>query len=516
MRSLVLAALSLGVAAPAFAQEEEEIEAAEITKYPQILEAVEATYPPVALRQRISAQVALEIEISETGTISDILVTETTTIAETLSATTAVAYGIVRSSTIADYGFGDAAVDAVKRMKFSPAEVEGGIPIPVRVPFSYAFDLPPLPPPPAPPDAQDPNRPKVLVLKGLIRERGTRTRIPGVILTIFREREDGELEAYETTSDRDGSFAFYDLPPGPWRLQGEADAYFPLRDTVRVVVGEVLEVTYYLEKGNYSPYDVLVEVDPVKREVNRRTLTREEIRTVPGTLGDPILVVENLPGVARPAAGSGNIIVRGSGTNDTIVYVDGVEVPLIYHFGGLKSVLPIDVVDTVDFYPGNFSAYYGRGTGGVFDAHIRRLDPDQVHGTLEVSALDVSLFAETPIGDNAAVAVAGRRSVIGDVITAAVPDDANVGIIAAPVYYDAQVLANWTPDRGHDLRFFFLASDDRLEFLFANAADVNPQLTGNQVNTSVNFQRAVLEYRFAPNETYQNTAIVAVGRNFID
>ena len=113
-KALVLAALSLLVSASAFAQEEEEIEAAEITKYPEILEAVEATYPPVALRQRISARVALEIEISETGTISDILVTETTTIAETLSARPRPKpYGIVRSSTIADYGFAQAAVEAV-------------------------------------------------------------------------------------------------------------------------------------------------------------------------------------------------------------------------------------------------------------------------------------------------------------------------------------------------------------------------------------------------------------------
>lgn len=510
----LLAFLMLLIGGPAFAQDEE-IEEAAITKLPEILEVVEATYPPVALKQRISAQVALEIEISETGTVSDILVTSTTTIAETLSSTTAEAYGIVRSSTITDYGFDAAAVSAVRQMKFSPAEAEG-IPIPVRVPFSYAFDLPPLAPLPPPPEAADPDRPRVVAVKGLLRERGTRTRIPGVILTIFRQREGSEeLEAYEAVSNEEGAFAFYDLQPGKWRLQGEADGYYPLRDTLQVVVNQVTEVTYFLEKGSYSPYDVLVEVDPIKREVNRRTLTREEIRTVPGTLGDPILVVENLPGVARPAAGSGNIIVRGSGTNDTIVYVDGVEVPLIYHFGGLKSVLPIDVVETVDFYPGNFSAYYGRGTGGVFDAHIRRLDPDQLHGTLEISALDISLFAETPIGENAAMAVAGRRSVIGDVITAAVPDDANVGIVAAPVYYDGQILANWTPKPGHDLRFFFLASDDTLEFLFANTADVNPQLTNNQVNTAVNFQRATLEYRAAPSETFQNTMFVVLGRNLI-
>lgn len=512
MKKLLLPLL-LTLPLPALAQEDA-IEEAPIVEPPAILEGAEAIYPPVALRQRIEAVVELEIEISETGTISDTVVVATATVAETLSATVAAAYGIVRSSTITDYGFADAAVEAVEQMKFSPAKVEGGIPIPVRVPFNYTFDLPPLPPLPKP-RQEDPDQPSVLSLRGTLRERGTRSLIPGVIVTVFRD--DGEdIEAYEATSDASGVFEFYDLAPGPWKIQGEADGYFPLRDTLSVVVGQVTEVTYYLEKGSYSPYDVVVKADRVKREVNRRTLTKEEIRTVPGTLGDPILVVENLPGVARPGAGSGQIIVRGSGTNDTRVYIDGVEVPIIYHFGGLKSVLPVDVVESVDFYPGNFSVYYGRGTGGVFDAHVKRLDPDQVHGTVEASLLDLSLFVETPVTDNFSVAVSGRRSVVGEVIESAVPDDADVNVVAAPTYYDGQFLANWTPARGHDVRMFLLGSDDTLRLLFENPSNASTQLNGNNVSTAINFQRATVEYRFAPNEGYQNTMLVSAGRNFIN
>ena len=510
VRLSIIAFLGLARVGVAHAQEGEEIEEAPITKLPEIIELVEAKYPRAALKQRIAAEVELEIEISETGTVSDIVVVRTTTMAATLSATTAEAYGIVRSSTITDYGFADAALQAVSRMSFSPAESEG-IPIPVRVPYVYGFDLPPLPPLPKP----SPSGPVQLSIRGALRERGTRSQIPGVVVTVFQQPDDGDLIAFEAVSNREGVFEFYDLPPGRWRIQGEADGYYPLRDSLQVVVEEVTEVTYYLEKGSYSAYDVFVDADRVQREVNRRTLSTEEIRTIPGTLGDPSLVVENLPGVARPAAGTGNIIVRGSGPADTGVFIDGVDVPIIFHFGGLKSVLPVDVVETVDFYPGNFSVFYGRGTGGVFDAHIRRLNPDQLHGTMEFSLLDVSLFAEVPLGENAAVAVGGRRSIIGDVISAVVPDDANAGVIAAPVYYDGQVLANWRPKKGHDLRFFFLASDDVLELLFENPTEADAQLAGNQVNTSINFQRATFEYRYAPGDEFQNTVQVALGRDVI-
>ena len=488
-----------------------DIEEAEITKLPEIIEATEATFPPRAFQARVGALVELEIEISETGTVSDAVVVQTTTLPETLSATVAQAHGIVRSSTTAQYAFDVAALDAVRRMRFSPAEAEG-TPIPVRVPFTYTFELPPLPPLPST-SAQAPQQ---LSLRGILRERGTRKRIAGALVTVFEVSETSSVSGFEATSNAEGVFEFFDLSPGAWRIQGETDGYFPLRDTLEITSGELTEVTYYLEKGSYSPYDVVVRADRIKREISRRTLTREEIRTVAGTLGDPILVVENLPGVARPAAGSGNIIVRGSGTADTRVYIDAVQVPLIYHFGGLKSVLPIDIVDSVDFYPGNFSVYYGRGTGGVFDAHVRRLNPDQIHGTVEVSALDISLFTEAPLGKNAAFAIGGRRSIIGDVINAVVPDDANAGVIAAPVYYDGQFILNWQPKPEHLFRVFLLASDDTLELLFQNPADLDPQLANGQVSTSVNFQRATLEYQFSPSENFQNTTILAAGRNFID
>ncbi|MBX2813467.1 MAG: TonB-dependent receptor [Myxococcales bacterium] len=490
--------------------QEESIEEAPITKYPQIIESAEAIYPPLALKHRIGAQVDLDLEISETGTISDIVVVKTTTVAETLSSTIAETYQVVRTSTTANYGFGAAAIAAVQRMIFSPAEAEG-IPVAVRVPFTYTFELPPLP---KTPPASEQEQQGQIVLQGTLRERGTRSVLPGVVITVFRKDHNEAAAGYEATSDAKGQFRFYDLKPGMWLIQGEADGYYPLRDKIDIVEDEITEVTYYLEKGSYSPYDIIVQADRIKREVNRRTLTREEIRTVAGTLGDPILVVENLPGVARPNTGSGNIIVRGSGTNDTRVYVDAIEVPIIYHFGGLKSVLPIDVVESVDFYPGNFSVFYGRGTGGVFDAHIRRLQPDQVHGAVELSALDVSAFLEAPIGKNVAVASGIRRSVIGDIIPAVVPDDADIGVISAPVYYDGQFILNWRPNREHYFRIFGLFSDDTLELLFENPSELSTQLSDESTRTSVNFQRVVLEHRFTPSEKFQNQALVALGRDY--
>lgn len=489
-----------------------------ITKLPKLLEYVEASYPKAAWRDRVEADVTLELVIAETGQISSVTV---------LSATTSVP--LVQNSTISVYGFDRAAVVAAKKLRFEAAEADGK-PIAVAVPYTYRFRLPENLLRAATTQTAanagtktgtstqaraDASKPNVLNLSGVLRARGTRRLLPGLIVRVIRQqaKTNTSTEAYEATSDAEGAFRFFDLSPGLWRVDVQGDGYFPVRTTEEIKANEVLEVVYYVEQGTYNPYDVVVEAARVRKEVNRRTLTQAEIVKVPGTLGDPVLVVNNLPGVARTNAG--NIVVRGSGPEDTGIYLDGILIPLIYHFGGLKSVIPAEIIETIDFYPGNFSVYYGRALGGIFDGHVKRIKPDQVHGSADLSLLDVSLYVEAPIGPKAAIALAGRRSHIDLILDAVVPDD-NVSLATAPRYYDYQALATWRPEAAHQFRAFFLGSNDSVKLLFKNPADINPEFRFTNVNNSTGFNRLTGNYRYAPSKNFDNDFTAAVGRDQID
>ena len=46
---------------------------------------------------------------------------------------------------------------------------------------------------------------------GMLRERGTRLPMPGVMVTVFRDVE-GKAEGFEATTDASGRFQFFDLP----------------------------------------------------------------------------------------------------------------------------------------------------------------------------------------------------------------------------------------------------------------------------------------------------------------
>ena len=74
-------------------------------------------------------------------------------------------------------------------------------------------------------------------------------------------------------------------------------------------------------------------------------MTPEQIRTLPGAGNDALRALQSMPGVARVPFGLGGPALRGTAPRGTTVYLDGIEAPPLYHFGGLASFLPSAPVD---------------------------------------------------------------------------------------------------------------------------------------------------------------------------
>src|SRR5690606_33723927 len=115
----------------------------------------------------------------------------------------------------------------------------------------------------------------------------------------------------------------------------------PFAVSEELSAGEALDVVYRLRftavdvpRADYSATAV---VEPPPREITKRTVPKEVLTRVPGTRGDPLRAVEILPGVARPPFAAGALIVRGAAPGDSQVFLEGIPVPLLYHFGGLTS-----------------------------------------------------------------------------------------------------------------------------------------------------------------------------------
>ncbi|RLA20593.1 MAG: hypothetical protein DRQ56_02795 [Gammaproteobacteria bacterium] len=461
----------------------------EITKMPKLVKFVEAEYPAAAMAAGIEAEVTLEIDIDATGQVE--------------------AATVIVPAQESGHGFDQAAMLAVQMFEFEPA-FAGDEPIPVRITYKYRFALAT----PEPKQTSEPTRDPVANLKGRLIERGTRMPLAGVLVTVFREVEDGETAGFEALTDIDGTFIFYDLAAGTWKILVDPEGYYPVRTNEEVVAGELTEVVYYVERGSYNPFDILVVAKRVRKEVSRTTLAIEEVEKVPGTFGDVLNVVQNLPGVARTGLFDAGFAVRGSAPEDTRILLDGTEVPLIYHFGGLRTVIPNGMIGSVDFYPGNFPNEFSRATGGILDVGLKKLRPEALGGYADINLWDSSLYLEAPLGDKGAIAIGGRRSYIdvlaGPIAEAAAGEEDNIRSIALPRYWDTQVLANYRPANGHELQAFFLYSDDAFKVLFGNEED---EL---EFSLKMRFYRSILEYSYVPAESFQNVLKISQGHNWTD
>lgn len=199
---------------------------------------------------------------------------------------------------------------------------------------------------------------------------------------------------------------------------------------------------------------------PAREAVDYR-VKASEAKRVPGTQGDVLKVVQNLPGVSRPPLASGQIVVWGSAPRDTRVYVDGVDLPALYHGSGLRGTINSDLVSSIDLVPGAFGVEYGRGLGGLVRVETRAL-PRGTHGYVGADTLDGSAFVSTELGARARVGASLRYGWLDRVLTAASAPDVG-DFFPIPRYRDAQLKVTFDLRPRETLDAVALYSADALE-----------------------------------------------------
>ena len=451
----------------------EEAPAPQLTKPPALLTFVEALYPPELLAQGIDGDVLMVIDIDAEGGVELI--------------------EVLQSS---HPEFAAPAMVAVAGFTFSPAEIDNQ-PSAIRIQYRYRFvaqtpeegeegaaDQPPPPPP--------------INFQGVILEAGVREPIVGAVISV-----NGKAVA---RSDATGRFEVRGLPPGQVKVS-ISSAYhetYTLRELILEDI--VLVARYYLVRVSDNPFQTVVRGKIDRREVARIQLSREELSKVPGTFGDPIRVIENLPGMARTPGGlGGSLLVRGANPDDSQVYIDGIEVPLIYHFGGLTSIINAEFLENIDFYPGGFSARYGRAIAGIVDVKTRDLDCKIIHGSAKIDLVDSTAYICVPLGEWT-VAAAARRSYVDVLIPKIlerIPRGEDEGSLTlVPVYWDYQLKAQGKINQ-HTLDVFLFGSRDRFKLLRSTSDE------DNAINFGVRIEqhRALLRDRFriSPKATFTSS-----------
>jgi len=182
-----------------------------------------------------------------------------------------------------------------------------------------------------------------------------------------------------------------------------------------------------------------------------------ELRVVPGTLGDVGKSMESLPGVSRPGYVDDGPIVWGVEPGDTRVLVDGMEIPMLYHLGGFRSVVGSATVDSMVLLPGGYGADLGRALGGVVSLETRSPPLVGYWGNFDANLFDASFAVGAGSGRGGAV-VGGRSSYTGRVSKEAPTDTLWSG--GSLRYHDLQATALLALRQGEKIELIGLYSSD--------------------------------------------------------
>jgi TonB-dependent Receptor Plug Domain len=255
-----------------------------------------------------------------------------------------------------------------------------------------------------------------------------------------------------------------------------------------------------------APTEIVVSGVRRHHDVNDVIISSAEGREVPGTQGDPVKVIESLPGMARSGFGSDELVLWGASPSDSRVLVDGVEIPRLFHGSGIRSTVNGDLLSSVTLSPGAYGAEYGRAIGGLVRLETRELPADGPHATLDASTLDGSAFVSAPAGDRVRVALAARYGWLDRTLELVHAKDVQT-YFAVPRYADFQGKAQFALRAGESLDLVALGSTDELE---QSVPDADPALLREQQSKD-SFERIYLHYRRSSDDGGQVEVVPWIG-----
>lgn len=201
----------------------------------------------------------------------------------------------------------------------------------------------------------------------------------------------GESVKVETTSS--GQYSASNLIPGNYKLRVEAPGFgASLTNGIDVKVAEVTRVDVHLKVGDVAEtVNVTAEAQLIKTESSDVGTSIETgmISTLPlqvaGAVRDPLAFTKLTPGFNGQTANSARefqtyYTVNGGQSGATQILVDGADVELTSVQSQYNTGVSVDAVEEFKVMSSNFSAEYGRSTGGIINLSLKS-GTNRFHGS---------------------------------------------------------------------------------------------------------------------------------------
>ena len=253
-------------------------------------------------------------------------------------------------------------------------------------------------------------------------------------------------------TDIDGIYLISGVTPGSYNLsvrflgfesqtlyniivksKGNPEYNFSLSPKAEALEGVVLQADNFISRPKESP-------------LSTRTLSAVELATYPGGNNDVVQVAQTLPGVSPSVGGFRNdLIIRGGAPNESVYYLDGIEIPNINHFstqgsaGGPVGMINVSFIENVTLSASSFDARYDNALSGVLQFEQRKGSSEGWNRNIRISASETALTFDGPISEKTTFIGSVRRSYLQFLFEL-------IGLPIRPDYWDYQYKIDHTID----------------------------------------------------------------------
>jgi hypothetical protein len=294
-----------------------------------------------------------------------------------------------------------------------------------------------------------------LILSGKIYNGVTKKPLDFATIIIFELQK----KAY---SQNDGSYSIEIPKAGAYTIGVTSPGLRPVKTQVHI--SQNTEKNFILQSIRLIGGEITISAERDVQKVSRQTMTVQDLKDTPATLGDPLNALTTLPGINRTFGFLGNLVIRalaGSQATSNYYLIDGL--PMLYpqHFGAIHSVVSLDLIREIDLFASAHPVEYGHAIGAVIS--FNTIDKvKEEGGFVSMNLISSNIEYHQPFGDGGYVVIAGRLGYL-TLLIPTILSWFNVEVPELPEYYDYQFKINYFLDKKgrHALTFLTLGATDQ-------------------------------------------------------
>lgn len=247
----------------------------------------------------------------------------------------------------------------------------------------------------------------------------------------------------------------------------------------------------FLNESSEALDEVVITESPFKKTMESplsiNTFSAVEIESYPGANNDITKVVQSMPGLSPSIGGFRNdIIIRGGAPNETVYYLDGIEIPNINHFstqgsaGGPRGMINIAFIQEVTLSTSAFGVEYDNPLSGVLSFEQKDGNSSQFSGNFRTGITESGITFEGPVFNkseedaNTTMIFSLRKSYLQFLFKF-------IGVPIRPDYWDYQWKIHHKIDKYNSINFIGVGSIDDFSVEAPDDFDAEQQAKLEQV-----------------------------------